>query len=73
METFAKQTMAKLLYQVPYCENWYALETNKNSFGNSIDVANQFWETGLFAAIDPGFIHHFTSQDYCVSDSIFSD
>lgn len=73
LETFAKQTMAKLLYQVPYCENWYALETNKNSFGNSIDVANQFWETGLFAAIDPGFIHHFTSQDYCVSDSIFSD
>ncbi len=65
--------MTKLLYQVPYCENWYALETNKNSFGNSIDVANLFWETGLFAAIDPGFIHHFTSQDYCVSDSIFSD
>ncbi len=73
LETFAKQTMAKLLYQVPCCDNWYALETNKNSIGNSVDVANRFWETGKFAAIDPGFIHHFTSQDYCVSDSVFSN
>jgi hypothetical protein len=73
LETFAKQAMAKLLYQVPCCDNWYALETNKNSIGNSVDVANRFWETGKFAAVDPGFIHHFTSQDYCVTDSIFSD
>lgn len=72
LENYAEQTRTSVLYQVPFCENWYALETDKNSLGNSIEMANQFWETGFFKAVDPGFMFHFTSFDNCVSDSLFN-
>jgi hypothetical protein len=72
LENYAEQTRTSVLYQVPFCENWYALETDKNSLGNSIEMANQFWETGFFKAVDPGFMFHFTTFDNCVSDSLFN-
>lgn len=57
---------------VPYCDRWYELEVSKNSAGNSIEMANRFWETGLFEKIDPGFLLDFKPNiDTCVTDSSF--
>lgn len=61
--------------KVDFCDNWYELCVTKNSAGNSIEVANLFWETGYFEDIDPGFILHFelTSVTGCVADSRFEE
>lgn len=61
--------------RVDFCDNWYELRVNKNSDGNSIEVANQFWETGYFANIDPGFILRFkpSSGATCVTDPRFNE
>ena len=57
---------------VPNCDKWYELEVNKNSLGNSMEMANLFWETGLFDKIDPGFLFDFKPNlDTCVTDSSF--
>ena len=63
-----------ILGEVPSCENWYELEVSNLSIGNSITVANTFWETGLFADIDPGFLFDFQNNlEYCVTDSSFNE
>ena len=71
----ASRTGAEIKGEVSFCENWYELSVNKNSTGNSIETANQFWESQYFADIDPGFIFHFepTSGTECVSDTRFDE
>ncbi|MBR4912523.1 MAG: S8 family serine peptidase [Bacteroidales bacterium] len=61
--------------EVDFCNNWYELRVNKNSAGNSIEVANKFWETGCFASIDPGFILRFKPAlvTTCVTDPRFNE
>lgn len=63
-----------LLGEVPSCENWYELEVSKISTGNAITISNLYWETGLFADIDPGFLFDFQNNfEYCVTDSSFNE
>ena len=69
----AKKTKTTILYPVPYCDNWYAIETNKYSLGNSIDASNFFWETKLFESVDPGFIFNYRSNTTCPSDSLLNN
>lgn len=58
---------------VPHCDRWYELEVSNYSAGNSIEMANRFWETGLFEKIDPGFLFDFKPNiDTCVTDSTFT-
>lgn len=71
MFSFAKNNSVKVLREVPYSNGWYALETDKNSTGNSIESSNLFWETKLFEDVDPGFIFEFKSNN-CVNDSDFN-
>lgn len=70
LSLMASRTGAEIRGEVPFCENWYELCVNKNSTGNSIETANQFWESQYFSDIDPGFILHFepASVTTCVSD-----
>ncbi len=71
----ASRTGADIRGKVDYCENWYELCVNKYSAGNSIEATNQFWETGFFEGVDPGFIFHFESASVttCVSDPRFNE
>ena len=63
-----------ILGEVPSCENWYELEVSKISTGNAITISNLYWETGLFADIDPGFLFDFQNNfEYCVTDSSFNE
>ena len=75
LSSMASSTGVEIRGEVAFCENWYELRVNKYSVGNSIEVANLFWETQYFAKIDPGFIFHFepTSVSTCVSDFRFNE
>ena len=75
LSSIASRTGAEIRGEVSFCENWYELSVDKNSTGNSIETANQFWESQYFADIDPGFIFHFEpmSNTSCVSDSRFDE
>lgn len=74
LQSTASKLGSTIMCEVPHCHNWYRLKVDKNAIGNSIEVANFFWETHLFADIDPGFIFHFEPKntgDLCVYDSRF--
>lgn len=75
LSSTAQSLSAEIRGKVDFYDNWYELRVNKNSDGNSIEVANQFWETGYFANIDPGFILRFkpASVTTCVTDSRFNE
>ena len=75
LSSTAQSLGAEIRGEVDFCDNWYELKVNKNSTGNSIEVANKFWETGFFANIDPGFILRFepASVTTCVSDHRFNE
>ena len=75
LNSTAQRLGAEIRRELDFCDNWYELNVNKNSFGNSVEVANMFWETGYFASIDPGFILKFktTSSSACVTDSRFNE
>ena len=75
LNSIASRTGVEIRREVPFCENWYELRVNKNSIGNSIDLANMFWESQNFADIDPEFILHFepASVTTCVSDPRFDE
>ena len=75
LSSIASRSGAEIRGEVSFCENWYELSVDKNSTGNSIETANQFWESQYFADIDPEFIFHFEpmSNTSCVSDSRFDE
>ena len=70
--SLSEKCKVKIIKKAPYCDNWFVLESNKKSYGNSIESSNFFWETGIFEDIDPGFIFNFHSNSFCVTDSSFS-
>lgn len=42
--------------QNSFMNNWYTLIADKNSKGDALEMANYFYETGLFAASEPDII-----------------
>jgi len=53
-----------------YMPLWYTLSCNKSSSGNSLELSNIFYETGLFGASHPDMLVEF--QTTCVNDSYFN-
>ena len=49
---------------------WYILSCTRNSAGNALQVANLFYESGLFAATEPDFIGSVKTD--CVNDTYAS-
>lgn len=49
---------------------WYVIRCDLNSQHNALDLANRFYESGLFAVSEPEFIH--ATQIDCVNDSKFN-
>ncbi len=49
---------------------WFTLSCTGSTVGNSLKVCNYFYETGLFAEVDPAFMLNYSTG--CVNDSSFS-
>jgi serine protease len=69
LQQIAIQKNVQIVKQVPYMPNWYILSLNKTTIGNSIDLTNYFYETGLFADVDPAFMFNFRNS--CTNDTNF--
>jgi hypothetical protein len=61
-----EETNTILLGQVPHMDKWYKIMISYSTINNSLDMSNYFYETGLFADVDPGFVFEFKPN--CVSD-----
>lgn len=62
-----EETNTHLLGEVPYMDQWYEVVVANSTISNTLEMSNYFYESRLFADVDPGFIFEFTTN--CVSDS----
>jgi subtilisin family serine protease len=60
----------RILRSVDYMPDWYVLSITGSDFDNSVDAANHFYESNLFADVDPAFMFNF--QANAVNDPMFS-
>lgn len=71
LKEVAEETRTLLLGQVPHMDKWYKIMVSHSIINNSLEMSNYFFETGLFADIDPGFVFEFKPS--CVSDYNYLD
>ncbi|WP_293894643.1 S8 family serine peptidase [Flavobacterium sp.] len=70
LQQLATQKNVKIVKQVPNMPFWYILSATNTQF-SSLELSNQFYESGLFADIDPAFMFHFTNG--CTNDPEFGN
>lgn len=66
---FAKNKNVEVLYEIPYLPLCYVLICNKNTIGSTLEVANSFYESGLFKYSVPDFL----SDDILSTDPLFNN
>ncbi len=71
MEMTAESKGVTVVKEVPYMPLWYILSIKDSDFASSIDASNYFYETGLFADVDPAFLLNYTTMS--VNDPYYSD
>lgn len=69
LQEVVRETETVLLGQVPHMDKWYKIMIDHSVINNSLEMSNYFYETGLFADVDPGFVFEF--QTSCVNDWYF--
>ncbi len=69
LQQFAEENKVKIVKEVPYMPDWYILSIEDSDFENSIDATNAFYESGLFADVDPAFMFNF--QPCSVNDPYY--
>jgi subtilisin family serine protease len=70
LEKLAKENKAEIVGNDGFMPLWYILSCDKNSRGNALEMANLFYETGLFTSAQPDFM-----EDYgvnCRNDTFFN-
>ncbi len=70
LKELIEETNTYLLGEVPYMDRWYEIMVANSTINNTLDMSNYFYETNLFADVDPGFVFEVTPN--CVSDNGFS-
>lgn len=70
LETLAETNEVEIVGNNRYMPLWYILACDKNSAGNALEMANKFYESGLFPAVEPDFMEDVT---YSVNDPFFDD
>lgn len=70
LQQYAEENKVKIVKEVPYMPDWYILSIEDSDFENSIDATNAFYESGLFADVDPAFMFNF--QPCSVNDPFYS-
>ena len=64
LENIASQKKVQIIKGVSSMPEWYVLAPlNNNSASSSLELCNQFYETGLFADVDPAFMFNFGSDN----------
>ncbi|MFT3795028.1 S8 family serine peptidase [Flavobacterium sp.] len=61
LEKVAQKHHASVLAQNKYMPEWFTLQVDKKADSNAVEMTNAFYETGLFAAVDPGFMFDFNT------------
>ena len=71
--SLAKQYNVEIIGENPYLKKWYTLYCTNKSIGNSIEIANKFYETGDFIYAEPDVLP--SEKDLCCSynDQYYSD
>lgn len=70
LKALVQETNTHLIGQVPYMKKWYEVMVANSMIDNTLDMSNYFFETGLFADVDPGLPLKLTTN--CVNDSAFA-
>lgn len=65
LKKVAEENEVEIVETVPYMDGWYVLKAPTSS--NGLQMSNIFFETGLFADVDPAFIFNFQSST-CTSE-----
>lgn len=71
LERLAEEHRLTILGNNTYMPLWYALACDRNSKGNALEMANLFYETGLFSAAQPDLMEDDLAD--CVNDPFFGD
>ena len=71
LQLMAEQSKVKIIGQNKFMSFWYTLACDKNSAGNAIELANQFYESGKFATVAPEFFNGLKFSD-CPTSTSFS-
>lgn len=70
LEKMTERYGVKIVNEVPYMPEWFVLSVNGSCFESSVDAANRFYESGLFADVDPAFMFDFKPST--VNDPMFN-
>ena len=69
LREIARQKNVKIVHKNTFMPLWYKLQLHKGSKKSSLEVCNEFYETGYFANVDPAFMFNFKNN--CTNDSNF--
>ena len=69
LEEIANQTGVEIVESFQYSPEWYVLSISGSDFKSSVDAANYFYESGLFASVDPAFMLEFKTDS--VNDPMY--
>ncbi len=71
LRAVAKKNNAVIVHQNKFMPLWYKLKLLSNANKSSVEISNEFYETGNFANVDPAFIFNFNESS--TNDSNFAD
>jgi serine protease len=69
LQQTASQKGVTIVHQNQFMSLWCKLSVNANNPKTSLQLSNEFFETGLFADVDPAFMFHFRGN--CTNDTNF--
>lgn len=62
LQQVAAQKGVQIVKQIPHMPQWYIISVDNAALGTALEMSNEFYETGLFADIDPAFMFDFYSE-----------
>lgn len=62
LQQVAAQKGVQIVRQIPNMPQWYIISVDNASLGTALEMSNEFYETELFADIDPAFMFDFYSD-----------
>jgi len=71
LENMASTYGVEVLGSNKYMPLWYTLACDRNSHGNALEMANKFYESGLFNTSQPDLMENVLTQS--VNDPLFTD
>lgn len=70
LNNYAKNYNVQVLGQNKFMPLWFTLSCSKDSYGNSLELANLFYESGQFAAAEPDLMTD--DKPLCTNDPFFN-